>query len=175
MQSANQPALVLNEPAFVSIVKVLSPTPAYLTKTNPENTTPNRHSHTKTSPSPPLTLFSARLYANFDRGRGYREITWRVREPDSTFVEKICGCPPGIRTPIERVRVASPTIERGGNRLKGAAGIACWLPFRVYEVKEIRSTPARVSQPCMLALECGHGSLREPDECGFREDFEPQT
>jgi hypothetical protein len=28
------------------------------------------------------------------------------------------GCPPGIRTPIERVRVASPTIERGGNRLK---------------------------------------------------------
>ena len=25
------------------------------------------------------------------------------------------GCPPGIRTPIERVRVASPTIERGGN------------------------------------------------------------
>jgi hypothetical protein len=25
------------------------------------------------------------------------------------------GCPPGIRTPIERVRVASPTIEREGN------------------------------------------------------------
>lgn len=27
------------------------------------------------------------------------------------------GCPPGIRTPIGRVRVGSPTIERGGNRL----------------------------------------------------------
>jgi hypothetical protein len=26
------------------------------------------------------------------------------------------GCPPGIRTPIGRVRVGSPTIERGGNR-----------------------------------------------------------
>src|SRR6516162_6252800 len=26
----------------------------------------------------------------------------------------IFGCPPGIRTPIERVRVASPTIEREG-------------------------------------------------------------
>ena len=28
---------------------------------------------------------------------------------------KAFGCPPGIRTPIERVRVASPTIEREGN------------------------------------------------------------
>ncbi len=31
------------------------------------------------------------------------------------------GCPPGIRTPIERVRVASPTIERGGNAWLGVA------------------------------------------------------
>ncbi len=27
------------------------------------------------------------------------------------------GCPPGIRTPIDRVRVDCPTIERGGNKL----------------------------------------------------------
>jgi hypothetical protein len=55
------------------------------------------------------------------------------------------GCPPGIRTPIERVRVASPTIERGGNRLKGAADGGSLLPIRVYEVREIRSTCGRVS------------------------------
>jgi hypothetical protein len=33
------------------------------------------------------------------------------------------GCPPGIRTPIERVRVACPTIERGGTG-QGLAGVA---------------------------------------------------
>ncbi len=34
------------------------------------------------------------------------------------------GCPPGIRTPIERFRVVGPTIERGGNagECKGPRG-----------------------------------------------------
>jgi hypothetical protein len=62
------------------------------------------------------------------------------------------GCPPGIRTPIERVRVASPTIERGGNRLKGAADDGCWLPFRVYEVRAIRSTRGRVFSRCVFSI-----------------------
>ncbi len=53
------------------------------------------------------------------------------------------GCPPGIRTPIERVRVASPTIERGGNRfVSGPRDAVRPPPFRVYEAWRIRSTRA---------------------------------
>ena len=31
------------------------------------------------------------------------------------FGDEMLGCPPGIRTPIRRVRVVGPTIEREGN------------------------------------------------------------
>src|SRR5260370_35002609 len=34
------------------------------------------------------------------------------------FVMAYVGCPPGIRTPIDRFRADCPTIERVGNRLK---------------------------------------------------------
>src|SRR5206468_13019473 len=53
----------------------------------------------------------------------------------------VIGCPPGIRTPIDRFRADCPTIERGGNRfIEGAADVDCSLPSRVYEVEQIRST-----------------------------------
>ena len=39
---------------------------------------------------------------------------WEIYLIDSELLISL-GCPPGIRTPIERVRVASPTIEREGN------------------------------------------------------------
>ena len=42
-------------------------------------------------------------------------------EVQGSSVFKHFGCPPGIRTPIERVRVASPTIEREGNTGCGLA------------------------------------------------------
>ena len=54
-------------------------------------------------------------------GKDFRRLTEAIRIPDretysvdSTTLTGL-GCPPGIRTPIERVRVASPTIEREGN------------------------------------------------------------
>ena len=79
------------------------------------------------------------------------------------------GCPPGIRTPIDRFRADCPTIERGGSGDRGAhpARVGEWLrrlPFRVYWPGCARSTPrgARVTCPLQLSrpvqppLRCAH-------------------
>ena len=43
---------------------------------------------------------------------------FRANQPEkSQLIQTFVGCPPGIRTPIDRFRADCPTIERGGNRL----------------------------------------------------------
>ena len=44
-----------------------------------------------------------------------REKISQLRCGNFMLLEKIFGCPPGIRTPISRSRICCPTIERGGN------------------------------------------------------------
>lgn len=55
------------------------------------------------------------------------------------------GCPPGIRTPIDRFRADCSTIELGGKvlsvvRCRVANRVFADCLLRVYEVREIRST-----------------------------------
>ena len=67
-------------------------------------------------------LVHLKRFKALKRCKGRRKRASRARFHDF-------GCPPGIRTPIERVRVASPTIERGGNSSASAprASPSHWL------------------------------------------------
>ena len=70
-------------------------------------------------------------------------------EPRDGYRCRNCiGCPPGIRTPIERVRVASPTIEREGNTgFTAAAGSAGATISRLCECTGDASTGQPPSTP----------------------------
>src|SRR5258708_18473474 len=83
------------------------------------------------------------------------------REVRGSSVLMCFGCPPGIRTPIERVRVASPTIERGGNRLKRSR--RWWLLAAYLSVRGERDKVNVRRRFAMVArgLECVDRSLGE--------------
>ena len=89
------------------------------------------------------TLYPSKPFICIDlhKFRGVRRGAWKGNEKRAPGrALQGCGCPPGIRTPIERVRVASPTIERGGNRCVFRAALETPPPFRVYEACPRRST-----------------------------------
>ena len=87
------------------------------------------------------------------------------------------GCPPGIRTPIDRFRADCPTIERGGSGDRGAhpARVSEWLrglPFRVYWPACAGSTALQTNHGsvCIVLKGCGFSHADTGNKQGdFRE------
>src|SRR6185312_6833329 len=87
-------------------------------------------------------------------------MSWEVR--GSSGLECF-GCPPGIRTPIDRFRADCPTIERGGNGSKGT------YPYcRFQEPRALHNTLTASSLKCTGACPVGQRAELKPHRCSHR-------